>query len=78
MVSSTYMGIYVLRGKLVKVQQSLVHLLLQLQCTLHGFQPTAPLITLRFLQQKGNYHTLDITNNVLHTSHTIIGLALMS
>lgn len=59
MLSSTYMGIYVVRGKLVKVQQSLVHLLLQLQCTLHGFQPTAPLITLRFLQQKGNYHTLD-------------------
>lgn len=52
MLSSTYMGIYVVRGKLVKIQQSLVHLLLQLQCTLHGFQPIAPLITLRFLQHK--------------------------
>lgn len=46
---STYMGINVVGGELVKVEQSLVHLLLQLQRTLHGFQPTAPLIALRFL-----------------------------
>lgn len=49
MLSATYMRIDMVGGELVEVQQSLVHLLLQLQCTLHGLQPTAPLITLRFL-----------------------------
>lgn len=47
--TTTYMGVSMVRGQLVQVQQSLVHILLQCQCTLHGLQPAPPLITLRFL-----------------------------
>lgn len=46
---TTYMGVSMVRGQLVQVQQSLVHVLLQRQCTLHGLQPAAPLVTLWFL-----------------------------
>lgn len=46
------MRIYVVRGQLVQVQQSLVDVLLQLQGALHGLQPTPPLVTLWFLQKR--------------------------
>lgn len=48
----TYVRVSVLGGQLVKVQQSLVDVLLQLQSALHGLQSTAPLITFRFLLEK--------------------------
>lgn len=48
-IMTTYMGVTMVRGQLVQVQQSLVHVLLQRQCTLHGLQPASPLITLWFL-----------------------------
>nr|ACN10405.1 Ferritin, middle subunit [Salmo salar]ACN12770.1 Ferritin, middle subunit [Salmo salar] len=35
----TQMGVNLVRGNLVQVQQGLVHILLQLQSTLHGLQP---------------------------------------
>lgn len=50
--TTTYMGVTMVRGQLVQVQQSLVHVLLQRQCALHGLQPAPPLITLRFLGKR--------------------------
>lgn len=44
-----HMGVCMLGGQLVQVQQSLVDVLLQLQSALHGLQPAPPLITFRFL-----------------------------
>lgn len=43
------MRVSVVRSKLVQVQESLVHVLLQGQRTLHGFQSAPPLVTLGFL-----------------------------
>lgn len=43
------MRVDMLRGKLVQIQQGLVHALFQLQRTLHGLQPAPPLVTLGFL-----------------------------
>lgn len=54
------MRVHVFRGQLVQVQQSLVDVLLQLQGALHGLQPAAPLIALRFLQKETfNYSRLN-------------------
>lgn len=49
---TTYMRISMIRGQFVQIQQSLVDILLQLQGTRQGLQPTSPLITLWFLQKK--------------------------
>ncbi|KAF7641594.1 hypothetical protein LDENG_00276570, partial [Lucifuga dentata] len=45
----TQVRIHVFCSQFVQVQQSLFHILLQLQGALHGLQPTAPLITIRHL-----------------------------
>lgn len=49
------MGVYVVGSQLVQVQKGLVHVLLQGQRTLHGFQSAPPLVTLRFLSARWSH-----------------------